>query len=298
MNKKGVINIVEVLVLILIFLGAAALFASFLLSSTNQQAQTIKQEQQNVAISLNPPVKVIGIVQVNADLDGDGNNDTLPLACVQETAGRLWWLSNVKLQAGTQGTILKTYNTGVILKDLLSNANVSKDSAAVGNITELVFAPLSVVKKGNTIVYNNTLLVCINTTDNSIFNVTSANLTCDKDTDEQIIDKYVNYCNTTLSGNYKIEVYNLVQFVPPGGLAPVVAPIIYSTSGWDYTSYTVNVYFAEKIIPNPGNIPARKANGQNVTSNEVLNVLESNGNMTSFLNVFRATCESCTFYTG
>ncbi len=295
--KKGVINIVEVLILILIFLGAAALFASFLLSSTTQQAEAIKQQQQSLSISLNPPVKVIGIIQVQNDMDGDRNDDTLPIACVQETTGKYWWLSGVQLIAGVQGTALKIYDPGSKLASLLNDPNVQGNSTWLDNIAEVTYAPLNPVLQG-TVHYNNTLVICINTTSNTIYNITTANFTCDQAHDSDLLNTFVSYCQNALGNSYKLEIINLVQFVPPGSVAPVIGPANYSRNNWAYDTMSLKIYFASKILPSPGNIPLKKLNGENVTTAEVIDVLKSNRNMTNFYDVFQAQCESCTFVSG
>ena len=296
--KKGVINIVEILILIIIFLGIAALFGSYLLSSTNKQSQALANQQEQVMISLNPPVKVIGIIQVNdVDLDHDGTNDTLPVACVQETSNGMWWLSDTILRAGTLGSTLVDVNTGLVtaelLKDIWSINNLTLSNNFMEKIAEVVYSPLTPknLKGDNT---TNVLLVCRNST--AIINVTSATFYCDQDEIKNVLQDYVN--NVCTGTDEKVEVYNLVEFIPPGSTAPVVVHPIYSSSGWNYTSYTISIHFARKIKPDPLDIPLRKYEGENVNSNEVLGILESNGNMTSFIDVFKAECDQCTFYTG
>ncbi len=290
--KRGVINIVEILILIIIFLSVAVLFGSYLLNATSKQSQTLQQEQENVMLTLNPPVKVIGIIQASVDLDNDGTNDTVPVACVQETAGGMWWLSDVILRAGTMGTVLVNLNTGRETADLLKS--VDGNLTFQDEIAKVVYSPLTPkdLKGDNT---TNVLLVCVNST-NGIINVTASNFICDKDYIENVLNDYVtNVCSG--SGNVT-EIYNLVQFLPPGSTAPVVIHPIYSSSNWNYTSYSVSIYFAKKVKPNPQDIPLRKYSGESVTSAEVLNVLRESGNLTTFTDVFKAGCGECTFYVG
>ncbi|ALU12092.1 hypothetical protein EYM_00090 [Ignicoccus islandicus DSM 13165] len=294
---KGVINIVEILILIVLFLGAAALFGTYLLSSTNKQSQALESRQEQVIISLNPPVKVLGVIQAKVDLDNDNKEDIVPVACVQETEGGSWWLSDIRLKAGTLGNTLISINTGSKTAELLRNVwNVGNSSLALNftyAITNVTYSPLVPKNmKGENV--TNVLLICRNST--TIINVTAATFECNKENIEGTLNDYKdNICNNS---DEIIEVYNLVEFLPSGTTAPVVVYPIYSSIGWDYSSYTVSIYFSKSIVPDPKDIPTRKYAGETVKANEVLKVLSTTGNLTSFRDVFKADCEECTFYVG
>ncbi|UXD22856.1 hypothetical protein IPA_08975 [Ignicoccus pacificus DSM 13166] len=290
LQRKGVINTVEVLVLIMIFLAVAALFATFLMSSTSKQAQTLKQEQQNVAIAFNPPVTVVGVITVEANVTGSqSKNGTIPIACVQETSGARWWLSLVQLQAGTSGALLRSYSPGQEEQSLLSNKDVYTNATRKYIIGNLTFVPLTH--------QNNTLAVCTYS-NGTIYDMKALYINCDQEHDKHVINWYIDNVCKKLGTDYKLYLYNLIQYISPGAVAPVLVPIIRPEYGWTYTSYTVKVYFAEKILPNPGNIPQKVEAGEIVTWNELKPILESTGNVTSYINAFAAQCESCTFYVG
>jgi hypothetical protein len=294
--RRGVINIVEVLVLILIFLGAAALFATFMMSSTSQQAQTLKEEQRNVAIAFNPPVTVVGVVTISANITGDptlnpdGKNGTVPIVCVQETAGGRWWLAQVQLQAGTAGSLLRVHSPGQIEHDLLTNPQINGNISYIYQLGNVTFVPLNH--------QNNTIAICYDATSGSPIWVHSLYITCDQQEALKAIKWFVANCTQATSGNYTIKIYNLVEYVPPGAVVPVVAPLIRPEYGWNYTSYSVKVYFGVEIRPNPLDIPHLIESGQGVTWDRVYNVLKQSGNKTSVLDTFMAQCESCSFYVG
>ncbi|NPA84552.1 MAG: hypothetical protein GXO07_00930 [Crenarchaeota archaeon] len=288
--RKGVINVVEVLVLLLIFLGAAALFASFYLNAVNQQAQNVREEAQQNAFLINPPVRTVGTIVIynstSSDSAGAGSYDAVPFACVEETSGsRGWWLGPVYLIKGYQGTIFKS----LTLDDAVRAVEAAAATGTGANLTDVAFSPLT---KLAAICY-------INGQPAAVYNLTAA---CDAATLNETVKTAVGKCmlNATNQGatSWKVEFVNVFQYVRAGGVGVVVGPIIPYNVVQEGASFSFKIKFAQSYSPNPTPLLQLKESGQLVSVDQILQWLETHGGTVTAVNTFDAVCESCFFSVG
>ena len=264
---KGVVTTVEVLILILIFLAVAAFFASMYLSATQQAAQSVKQRQIQAIMTLNPPVKIIGVMSsvklTNVTIDEKAaGNITQPIICVKEEQGKMWWFvgATYKIPGGATIASLNEYD----LYSLIYNS--WKDLyGSVENLTNVIYHNLTAVicacAKGpisNPQILNMTY---INTTSN-----TRLYLTCDNY--DSVISYCKDYCNSTSSDATYVFLAQILEYLPRGRIAAVAGPLVNITwLGEVYGVYTleartiwsgqlqpVEVLNAPKEVPSPDRI--------------------------------------------
>ncbi len=294
--KKGVINIVEVLVLLLIFLAAAAFFATFYLNSVTQQGEKVQQQAQQQTFLINPPAKIIGTIIIenytNSDSQSANAKDAVPFACVEETSGSSnWWLANVYLLKGYQGGIFSSITTSDMVKAVIAASELQNTTAipeAEENVTYVAFHPL-----------NKVLAVCyVDGSPAAVFNLTVA---CDESVLNETVINATNWCITVMKNlkgtTWKVEFVNPFQYLPAGGTGVVVGPIIPYNVVQEGATFSFKITFAQSYKPNPIE-PYQKALKGTLQYRDIVNWLKLNNNVTSAVGAFDAICEGCTFTVG
>ena len=285
--RRGVINVVEVLILLIIFLAAAAFFASFYLSSVTQQSQKVQQETQQTAFLVNPPVKVVGTIVIENYTSSDTKNanakDAVPFACVEETSGsRNWWLASVYELKGYQGSVFKSLG----LSDAVEAVNAAVAANAGDNLTSVAFGPL-----------NKVIAICyIDGQPSKVYNLTVA---CDVDVLNKTVINATNWCESAAgTSSWRVEFVNVFQYLPAGGVGVVVGPIIPYEVVEKGATFTFKITFAQTYVPNPTKFYQLRLEGITPDINDILKWLQSNSNTVSAVNTFDAVCEGCTFSVG
>ena len=305
--KRGVINLVEVLILLLIFLGAAAFFASFYLSATRQEAQAVQKQTSSVNVLLNPPAKIIGVISIkngtliNTTEDTSDDPNVVAFACVQETSGKGWWIVSSGIRYGTQGPIYSVLDqlgesVKVIMAvnngDVANSTIIAKINGMKKNITDVSFT------NGTSL-----LAICFDVDQGKIMNVYKfTDLSCDVDVLNQTVIDATQWCknNVTSANDAHYRVYFLVPFeyTAPGRISIIPSPVLPKDIVNKGGTFSMLVQLAQDIKPNPSVMLNLKRSGS-LTFDDIVNKWLEKGNyVVSGIGIFKASCESCTFYIG
>ncbi len=303
--KKGVINTVEVLILIMIFLAAAAFFASFYLNATKEEAKAVQKQVSATNLLLNPPVKIIGVISIengtliSTSSDTSDDPNVVAFACIQETSGGKWWVSSTGIRLGTQGPMYS------VLDHLDQSAKIV---VAVGK-GDLASTSINITKiKENItkVAFSNTtslLAVCYDVSKNKILNVYAfTQLSCDQEVLNDTVKKATQWCYDDIknyaSGDYfKVYFVDLFEYSLPGSVSIVPSPVLPKNIVNKGGTFTMVVNLAQSFRPNPAPMLEKK-NANALTFDDIVKWLRSTNNVTTALGVFKAVCESCTFYIG
>ncbi|ABU81412.1 hypothetical protein [Ignicoccus hospitalis] len=287
--RKGVINVVEVLVLIVIFLAAAAFLASFYMTSVTQQSEKIKEESQKNVFLINPPAKVIGTVVVenytNSESEANGQKDAVPFACLEEVgSGKSWWLSSVYLIKGYGGNVFKSVSLYDVVKTVSEVSNLGDGSKQ--NFTEVAFGNL-----------NKLVALCyLNDTLNAVYKF---DVSCDEEVLKKTVNDAVGWCKSKANAQttWMVKFLNPFQYLPSGGVGVAVGPIIPGEVVQQGGTFSFKVKLAESYDPNPLLPYSLKQEGS-LTFDDIVSWIQKGNGAVSAVGVIEAVCESCTFSVG
>ncbi len=303
--RRGVINTVEVLILIMIFLAAVAFFASFYLNATKQEARAVQKQVSATNLLLNPPVKMIGVISiengtlVNTASDTLDDPNVVAFACIQETEGGRWWISSSGIRYGTQGPIYS------ILNHLDRSAKIVA-AVGEGNLASTAINITKIKENITTVAFSNTtslLAVCFDVSKNKILNVYAfTGLSCDEEVLNETVKEAAQWCYSNIKnyapGDYfRVYFVDLFEYALPGGVSIVPSPVLPKDIVNKGGVFTMLVNLAQDIRPNPVSMLDKKTTGT-LTFDDIANWLKSTDNTTTALGTFSASCESCTFYIG